>query len=773
MWTEKLANLRVKRAFCLALLSLLALPAVNWGAGNLLGKTITELEPVDLVDPFIGTDAHGHTYPGATIPFGMVQLGPDTRTDTWDGCSGYHWSDNSILGFSHTHLSGTGCADLGDILVNPITDQINTERGFNYKDFKHSFEHKNENASPGYYSVILNSSEKHEAASGKGSIKAELTATKRVGFHRYSFDESTKTAKLIIDLGHGISDETLDSALKIVDDRTVTGIRHSKGWAKNQYVYFAASFSKPFKTYSTARNHESPRSGVNAADGKEVAALLDFDNSDGKALLAKVALSSVSAESAQNNISVEIPGWDFESVKTEARKSWKAELDKIRVYGVDKNRAKTFYTALYHSLLAPVIVSDADGSFRGSDFAVHKANDFENYSTFSLWDTFRAEHALLTIIEADRVNDLIKSLLVHGKFHKDKTLPIWTLASNETYCMIGYHSFPVIAEAYLKGFRSYDINEIFKLMLANTRRNDSWAKRGYIAADQEYESVSKTLEFAYDDWCLAELAKALGKKDEAEKFYSRSKFYKNVFDSKSGFMRGRLADGSWRVPFDPSRVVGDVKLRDFTEANPWQYAFFVPHDVEKMIELYGGRSKFVNKLDQMFATALTGKIEFNDVSGLIGQYAQGNEPSHHVAYLYSYAGSPDKTAERVKQIRDTLYDSSPAGLCGNEDCGQMSAWYVFSALGFYPVNPVQCNYVIGTPMFEKAVLNLAGGKTFTVSAPGLSKDNIYIEKAVLNGKPLNRVYISHKELTAGGKLDLYMTNKAGKWGTAKTAAPPN
>ncbi|MBX9720497.1 MAG: GH92 family glycosyl hydrolase, partial [Candidatus Obscuribacterales bacterium] len=649
------------------------------------------------VDPFIGTAGHGHTYPGATVPFGMVQLGPDTRRDTWDGCSGYYWADNSILGFSHTHLSGTGCGDLGDISFIPTSNKIDLNATFDYNKYRIPFSHKDEKAYPGYYSV------------NTAGIKAELTASKHAGVHRYTFEKG-KDASVIIDLTHGIQDEVLELIVNIRDDHTVTGLRRSKGWAKNQFVYFAATFSQPFSSFGTINGNEKPSLSSREANGKQIGCWLNFDTNKNAVVVAKVGISGVSEDAALNNLKSEVADFDFDQTCKQAQESWNKELGKIQVNTADKQKAKTFYTSLYHSLLAPTIVSDVDGNYRGSDAAVHKAVGFENYSTFSLWDTFRAEHPLLTIIEPARVNDFIKSFMVQAEFEEQKTLPIWPLASNETRCMIGYHSFPVIAEAYSKGFRDWDSEGIFKLMVANTARNDWWAEKGYIPADKEEESVSKTLEFAYDDWCLAQFAKALGHSAEAEKFAKRGNNYKNVFDKETEFMRGRFANGSWRTPFDATLVAGGGPLRDFTEGNSWQYSFFVPHDVATMIDCYGGREKFIAKLDKMFAEPIKGHIDFNDVSGLIGQYAQGNEPSHHVAYLYSYAGAPAKTAERVKQICDSLYNSTPEGLCGNEDCGQMSAWYIFSALGFYPVNPVSGNYVIGTPAFDKSCIKLPNEK---------------------------------------------------------------
>lgn len=716
-------------------------------------------DPVDFVNPFIGTGGHGHTFPGATVPFGRVQLSPDTRRDTWDGCSGYHHSDRSILGFSHTHLSGTGCGDLGDISFMPTTQAVDSNSAIDIDKFKASFSHNDETASPGYYSVQM------------GDIKAEMTAGKHVGMHRYTFPKGTDS-KIIIDLTRGIHDRPTELNLKLIDDHTVVGLRRSSGWANNQYEYFAAKFSKPITGHGISKDGEKPDSNATSAQGKQLSAWLNFDTTDGEPVVAEVALSSVSADAALTNLQAEAPAdFDFDQMHADARDSWRSELSKINIATTDDSKARAFYTSLYHSMLAPTIVSDVGGGYRGSDSQVHYAKRWENYSTFSLWDTFRAEHSLLTIVEPNRVNDMMKSFYVQAQYSPNKQLPIWTLASNETNTMIGYHSFPVIAEAYAKGFRGFDAEGMYKLMVENSKRNDWWAEKGYIPSDKERESVSKTLEFAYDDWCLSQYAKALGHKEDAEKYAKRAEAYKNVYDKQTGFMRGRMDNGSWATPFDPTKVGGGGPNWDFTEANPWQYSFFVPHDVPNMIELYGGRERFVGKLEEMFKTKPSGPIDSPDVTGMIGQYAHGNEPSHHVAYLYSYAGAPDKTAAHVKEIRDKLYNDTPEGLSGNEDCGQMSAWYVFSSLGFYPVNPVSGQYVIGTPAFDKASIDVPGGKKFQVNAPGLSDKNIYVQKATLNGKPLNNCYITHADIMQGGLLELTMSDTPGEWGRNKEAAP--
>ena len=719
-----------------------AKPAQMAAATSVAGSATAQ---IDLVDPMIGTGGHGHTYPGASLPFGLVQLSPDTRVTTWDGCSGYHYSDHSIMGFSHTHLSGTGCGDLGDILFLPTTENVHIANADDAKKYHAAFEHSDESASPGYYSVMLKPS----------GIKAELTATKRVGFHRYTFPK-TKTATIVVDLVHGIQDEPIEETIKIVDANTVTGMRRSKGWAKDEYVYFAAKFSKPFFAYDPAQAENGAPAPLTEKQGKAVRAALRFDTTDGAPLVAKVGLSYADVDGALKNLETEAKDLDFDQAHKQAREAWQSELQKLDLKCANKELAKTFYTALYHSLLAPVIISDVDGRYRGSDIAVHTAKDFENYSTFSLWDTFRAENPLFTIIEPARVTDMLKSFEVQAQYQEKKLLPIWPLDSNETFCMIGYHSFPVIAEAYLKGIRGYDVNKLYQLMVENSKANDWWYEKGYLPADKEMESVSKTLEFAYDDYCLAQLAKALGHSDDEKKYSQRGQVYKNLFDKQTNIMRGKLADGSWRTPFDPIWVRRPDQPWDFTEGNAWQYAFFVLQDIPGMIELYGGREKFVAKLDEMFTTKLPDAVGLTDITGVIGQYAQGNEPSHHIAYLYTCAGAPNKAAERIKEIRDRYYTSAPDGLCGNEDCGQMSAWYVFSALGFYPVNPVSAQYIFGTPAFEEATITLPNGKKFSVLAHGVSSEKFYIEKALLNGKVLDRNYVTHDEIMNGGTLEFVM-----------------
>lgn len=600
----------------------------------------------------------------------------------------------------------------------------------------------------------------------------ELTATPHVGIHRYTFAD-TSNPQVLIDLGHGIGDKPLAGEVSILDDHTIVGMRHSRGWAKSQHIFFIAQFDHPFVNYGTQSDNDAPQPGSAHDDEQKVKAWVSFAPGT-NVVIAKVALSTTSVEGARRNMLAEAPDFNFDSNKEAAHRNWMKQLQAVSIQSGSEEDKRTFYTALYHCLVASTLISDVDGTFRGADHQVHAAEHGNAvYSTFSLWDTFRAEHPLFTLLRPDLVNAFINSFALQAKYHPEHRLPIWPLYGHETYCMIGYHSFPVIAEAYAKGIRGWDAEQLYAMMARDAARNDSWANDElYIPADKEKEAVSKTLEFAYDDWSLAQFAKMLGKTADAEKYLRRAGAYRQVFDSDSGFMRGRLADGTWRTPFDPIDTTKPVQPHDFTEGNSWQYSFFVPHDVEGLAKLNGGHAAFVRKLDQLFDHAPVKNVEkVEDVSGLIGQYAHGNEPSHHVAYLYSYAGAPAKTAERVRAVQTALYNSSPGGLCGNEDCGQMSAWYVFSALGFYPVNPVQATYVFGSPLFADATLHLPNGKDLRVVAHDASATNRYIADLRLNGKPLPRVYITHDEILAGGTLEFDMSSTpSAHFGIAANAA---
>jgi predicted alpha-1,2-mannosidase len=697
------------------------------------------------VDPFIGTGGHGHTFPGATMPFGMVQLSPDTRLTGWDGCSGYHYSDAVIFGFSHTHLSGTGISDYGDILLMPTVGNVFLDAlvdGKTDQGYASPFSHQNETARPGYYSVRLDD----------GSILAELTATSRVGFHRYTY-QATGRANLILDLVH--RDQVLDSYLRIIDDLHIEGYRRSTGWAKDQIVYFVAEFSQPF-TAGVALDGKLDRS-LNQARGTNIKAFFSFgsgDNSPGrKPILAKVALSPVSVEGARRNLAAELPGWDFDRVRDDADRAWNVELNKIQATGGTAAQEKIFYTALYHTMIAPNLFMDVDGQFRGRDRQPHKAAGFTNYTVFSLWDTFRAAHPLFTIIEQRRTADFINTFL--AQYDYGGRLPVWELAGNETDTMIGYHAVSVIADAAIKGIPGFDTGKAFAAMKHSAELNHfglgDYLNRGYISMEDDRESVSKTLEYAYDDWCIAEMAGLLGHQDDYQRYIKRAQFYRNVFDPETGFARPRK-NGGWLSPFDPREVNAN-----FTEANAWQYSFFVPQDVSGLLELMGGSENFARKLDELFTTdsRTTGRDQA-DITGLIGQYAHGNEPSHHMAYLYDYAGQPWKAQQRVRQTMDDFYKVQPDGLIGNEDCGQMSAWYVMSAAGLYQVTPGAPVYAIGTPLFPELRLNLENGKSFVIKAHGVSAQNIYIQGATLNRQPYRKAYVLHKDLMSGGELVFQM-----------------
>lgn len=690
------------------------------------------------VDPFIGTGGHGHTYPGATMPFGMVQLSPDTRLTGWDGCSGYHYSDRIIYGFSHTHLSGTGISDYGDVLLMPTVGEVFLNAlpdGKPEKGYASRFRHATETARPGYYSVRLDDE----------NILVELTATKRAGFHRYTFP-ATNRANVVLDLSH--RDKVIDSELRITGSTTFVGWRRSEGWAKDQIVYFAGEFSQPFNVWGISENDQVLSNTTNAR-GTSLKSYFTFDATRGAPILVRVGISAVSVAGALRNLRAEINDWDFDRVKADADRAWNTELNKIQVGGGSEAQHEVFYTALYHSMIAPNLFTDVDGQYRGRDLKIHKAEKFDYYTVFSLWDTFRAAHPLYTIVDQKRTVDFIETFL--AQYQQGGRLPVWELAANETDTMIGYHAVPVIADAAVKGIDGFDLNLAFEAMKHSAERDDGGLKayrtKGFIEMEDERESVSKTLEYAYDDWCIAQVALRLGRFDDYRRYIRRAQFYQNVFDRETGFMRPR-SNGGWLSPFDPREV-----SFNFTEANSWQYTFFVPQDISYLAHFMGGGLAFARKLDQMFAaeSKTTGR-EQADITGLIGQYAHGNEPSHHMAYLYNYVAQPWKTQHRVRQIMDDFYTPQPDGLIGNEDCGQMSAWYVLSAAGFYPVTPGSTVYAIGTPLFPEVRFNLENGKQFVIKADSVSDRNIYIQSATLNGKPHRQSFLRHQDLMAGGQL---------------------
>jgi predicted alpha-1,2-mannosidase len=727
------------------------------------GRAFSQRELVRYVNTFVGTGGHGHTYPGATVPFGMVQLSPDTRVEGWDACSGYHYSDSTILGFTHTHISGTGVADYGDILLMPTIGPPAVSHGDparRHSGYRSAFRHQTEQATPGYYSVQLDDYD----------IRAELTASTRVGLHRYTFPRSNE-ANVILDLQHGLGpDHVIEAGIQISGDNEIAGYRRSDGWAKDQMIYFVVQFSKSFRSFGiSVRDRFQARRRM--ASGRNVKAYVRFSTGKDEQVLVKVGISAVDIDGARRNLATEVPDWDFDAVRGSAQQAWEAELSKIQVDGATEEQYRTFYTALYHVLLAPNTFSDVDGRFRGMDGKIHEAKGYTMYTVFSLWDTFRAEHPLLTIIDPKRSLDFVKSLI--EKYEESRVLPVWELAANETWCMIGYHSVPVIFDAYVKGIRGFDASEAFQAMKHSAMLYhfglQGYRQEGFVPAEKESESVSKTLEYAYDDWCIAQMAGDLGKREEYDEFAERAQFYKNVFDPSTGFMRAKY-NASWAAPFEPASV--NV---NYTEANAWQYSFFVPQDVPGLITLLGGRERFVQKLDSLFTTTskLAGRDQ-PDVTGLIGQYAHGNEPSHHVAYLYDYAGKPWKTQAMVRFIVDSLYSSRPDGLCGNDDCGQMSAWYVLSAMGFYPVTPGLPMYAIGSPIFKKMTIRLENGKEFILQADGNSAQNKYVQSARLNGKSYGRCYLTHETITEGGGIEFSMGPRPNtSWGAATHDAPPS
>ena len=686
----------------------------------------------DYVNPFIGTGGHGHTYPGASAPFGMVQLSPDSRLDGWDGCGGYHYSDSIIYGFSHTHLSGTGVSDYGDILLMPTTGKLFLNNGADGKaGYSSRFSHKNETAKAGFYQVLLEDY----------SINAELTASQRVGFHKYTFPEN-EVAQVVLDLEH--RDRLLDYKIEFADSNTLQGIRYSDNWARKQKVHFYIQFSKALQ--SIAFNEKKSVAGITFGKLQEP-------------LLIKVGISAVSTDGAKANLKTEIPHWNFEKTRAQSKALWEKELGKIVVEGKSEEQKEIFYTALYHSLLNPNLYIDVDGNYNGTDLQKHHTDD-KHYTIFSLWDTFRATHPLFTLIQQKRTNEFIRTFL--RQYKEGGQLPIWELAANYTGCMIGYHAIPVITDAYAKGIRDYDADLALEAMVHSAMQDNlglkSYKENGFIAASDEPESVSKNLEYSYDDWCIALLADSLGKEKIATTFYQRGQYYKNLFDPSTGFFRAKKSH-TWFAPFKPEEV-----NFNYTEANAWQYSLFVPQDIEGHIELMGGYKQYETHLDNMFsASTKTSGRKQSDITGLIGQYAHGNEPSHHMAYLYNYVGKPHKTQKIVRQILDEQYTHLPDGLSGNEDCGQMSAWYVLSAMGFYSVTPGLDYYTIGTPLFEKATLNLENGNAFTILANNVSNDNIYIQSANLNGEIFEHSFIKHSDIIKGGSLVFEMGSSPSSW----------
>ena len=739
------------------------------------------------VNPLVGTDDHGHTFPGAALPGGMVQLGPDTDINGWDWSSGYHYSDSSVMGFSHLHRSGMGAGDWGDIMLMPTTGALKVEPGAKNKPgdgYRSLFSHTEEAASAGYYAVNLKDY----------GIKVELTVSERAGYHKYTFPKSD-ASHILIDLNHGIGDKCTNAQIKIVSNTEIEGHRGSDGFVDNQNVWFYAKFSKPFDSSGTW-DKKDIKPGSKSGSGTQIGAFVNYVTADNETVEVKVGISYTSIAQARLNLESELLQRNFEQVKGAAKSKWNKALAKIEIElnpATDvksvNQKMETFYTALYHSLLFPATFSDVDGKYMGMDEKVHTAKGFTYRSDFSLWDTFRAEMPLLTLIEPNRSNDAINTWI--AQYQQGGWLPTPQQFGNSyTNDMIGDHPVVAILDAYKKGIKNFDLQSAYEAVRKNAmetppegNRSEGrtglayYLKYGYIPYDKVRESVSRTLEYAFNDWCVAQLAKEAGRMDDYELFMKRASNYKNVMDLKTGFARPKDSNGKWLDPFDP-KFVGHGKDRHYTEANAWQYTLFVPHDVQGVINLSGGRPNFEARLDSLFTTSSDIKSSVPDITGLIGQYAHGNEPGHHSVYLYDYAGVPWKTQFMARKVMDELYTSGPAGLCGNEDMGQMSAWYVLSAMGFYPVAPGQNVYSIGSPLFSKVTIYLdktfGNAASFIIETRNNYKQNKYIQSATLNGKPLNKPWFDHSEIKNGGTLVFIMGGEPNKsWGSDESAAPPS
>ncbi len=714
---------------------------------------------VSFVDPFIGSGGHGHVFVGANVPFGAIQLGPQNIFKGWDWCSGYHYSDSIIVGFNHSHLSGTGCSDLGDVILMPFIGAVRTTSGTqdNIEGSCSSYyRHANEKAAPGYYSVKLDN-----------GVKVELTATERVGMHHYIYPEGT--ARLLINLKDGNDNKTFDTYMKKIDANTIEGYRFVKGWSPMRKVFFYMKLNRPIESLQLF--HSDAAAGFDSLNGDSIKGVVTFGKGV-KDVLVKVSLSSVSCANAKANMDAELPAWDFNQVHQAAIDKWNRQLSSISAQTNDNRAKKIFYTAMYHASFFPCLYCDVNGEFRGMDDKIYSDTKWTNYSIFSLWDTYRTFDPLMTILNPKMMGNFVNSFL--SIYDQNGKLPIWPLQSGETECMPGYSSIPIIADCYLKGIGGFDAERALKDMVASAtydkQNGVTYVKTmGYIPADKIHEATSIAMEYAADDWGLAEMAKKMGKEDIYKTFIARGHYYEKYFDKSIRFVRPKLADGSWRTPYDPFNSIHSVG--DFTEGTGWQYTFFVPQHPEGLISILGGDARFISKLDSLFIVhGDMGKQASNDISGLIGQYAHGNEPSHHVAYLYPYAGAQWKTAKIVRQIQKDFYTDQPDGIIGNEDCGQMSAWHILSALGFYQVNPSNGVFVFGSPLFDKASVNVGNGKRFDVIAKNNSPKNIYIQSVMLNGKPYENAWISYQDIMKGGTLTFTMGDQPNK---SFGAAPQN
>ena len=739
------------------------------GCSLLLGmaactQTSTSQDYTDFVNPFIGTGGHGHTYPGAVVPNGMIQPSPDTRIYQWDACSGYYYNDSTINGFSHTHLSGTGCGDYGDVLLMPtVGKQDYHAMGSESQQMAYAsaFSHQNETAQPGYYSVVLD----------RYNVKAELTATKRAAIHRYTFPQSDESG-FILDLDYSLQrQKNEEMELEVISDTEICGRKKTVYWAFDQYINFYAKFSKPF-TYTMVTDSMVLDEGGPLLPTAKV--LLHFNTKAGEEVYVKVGISAVDVEGARKNVEAEIPEWDFNGVRKAARASWNNYLAKIDIDTDNKDQKTMFYTALYHTGMQPNLFTDVDGRYLGMDLKAHQGSVNEPmYTVFSLWDTFRAYHPLMTIIDPDLNEAFIRSLI--QKQREGGVFPMWELAGNYTGTMIGYHAVPVIVDAYMKGYHNFDVNEAYKACLRVAEYDTAgikcpplvlphlmpqakyWKNKiGYVPCDKDNEAVAKALEYAYNDWCISAFAESLGDAANHEKYAKFAEGYKTYFDPSTRFMRGLDSKGNWRTPFNPRSSTH--RNDDYCEGTAWQWTWFVPHQIDGLVELMGGREGFISKLDSLFTVSSVLECENTsaDISGLIGQYAHGNEPSHHIIHMYNYVGQPYRTQELVDSVLQTLYFNDPDGLSGNEDCGQMSAWYILNAMGFYQVCPGKPVYSIGRPLFNKATVNLKDGKKFTVIAKNNSRENKYIQSIVLNGKPLDEPFFTHQDIVDGGTLELTM-----------------
>jgi predicted alpha-1,2-mannosidase len=749
--------MNIKKIACLGLLTATLFSACN----DNKPQTATLQNLTQYVDPYIGTGDHGHVFMGANVPFGLVQLGPTNITEGWDWVSGYHISDSTIWGFTHMHLNGTGIGDLLDIGLMPVIGDVRLGKGVitdPNSGMYSLFNRDRETAKAGYYAVHLD----------RYNIDVELTATKRVGFHKYTFPASEE-AKVVIDLKTRLNwDEPMDTYLIQENDSVVSGYRFSKGWANDQRVFFTAVFSKPMKKFILSEGEDAK----DAVDAKELKAKgvygqALFDMADKEELYVKVALSPVSIDGAKKNMAAELPGWDFQQTILDADQAWNEELNKIQIK-VDDNKVKrTFYTAMFHTMIAPSEFNDVDGTYMGTDKKIYEKASFQNYTTFSLWDTYRAAHPLMTIIHPEKMNDMINTMLAIYK--EQGKLPVWHLMGCETDCMVGNPGISVVADAILKGYDGFDKELAYEAMKTSAMLDERGLKYlkeyGYIPYEKEEEGLSKCMEYAIADWALAQVAKEMGKTEDYEYFLNRSKAYKHYFDKQTGFVRGLSVDSKFRPNFNPFESVH--RENDYTEGNAWQYTWLVPHDIQGLVNLFGSNEKFVTKLDSLFIVeGSLGEHASPDISGLIGQYAHGNEPSHHVLYIYPYIGQPWKSADKIREVLSVLYHDEPAGLSGNEDVGQMSAWYILSSLGFYQVEPAGGKYIFGSPIVDEAVIKVKDGNTFTVTAKNNSVDNKYIQSVALNGKPYDKYYIDFKDIEAGGTLEFEMGPAPSEtWGT--------